>query len=149
MATQFTPPLSTAVLSTGSSHTGVKIPQGGSIEPGVLDVVFMDAEGNYVSPFEVTYMVCAVDEKGREHVLGRPDRVPLSVRTGRFSPNLTIGETWLTGPYRIKWLYRISSDELTFAQRVIDFDVVSSGLYDVRMVGLGLFNIKASVFVVD
>ena len=149
MTVQYTPPLDSTLLLTGTAPSGVKIPQGGFIEPGVLDVVFMDADGNYVSPSEVLYTVCAVDPFGVEHVIGRPDRSPASVRTGRFSPNLKVGENWLTGTYRLKWLYKVSSADESFSLRIIDFEVVSSGLYDVRMVGLGLFNMKASVFVVD
>ena len=147
MSTEYLPPLPRSFLDSGTA-TGVNLPQGAKVEPGILDVVFMDTIGNYVSPYILLYTVYAIDAFGYEHLVGEPDRMPLSVRTGRFSPNFIIGEKWKTGTYRIKWCYFLSSTDSELF-RDIDFEVVSSGVYDVRMVGLGLFNIKATVLVVE
>lgn len=147
MSVDYIPPLPQSVLDSGT-YSGVKIPQGAVITPGVLDVVFMDTEGNYVSPSEITYDVLAIDDAGAEHLIGKEGRTPVSVRTGRFSPNLQVGNKWLTGQYVLNWKYRVNSlDDIS--TRRISFEVVSSGIYDVRMVGLGLFNMKATVFVVE
>ena len=147
MSTEYLPPLSSSVLESGTA-TGVKLPQGAKVDPGVLDIVFMDAQGDYVSPSSIFYAVCALDDFGYEHVIGIEDRLPLNVRTGRFSPNFIIGVKWYTGNYRLRWSYKISTLD-TVLVRNIDFEVVSSGVYDVRMVGLGLFNIRATVLVVE
>ena len=139
----FTDPLSGPVVSSG-----VKLPHGAKVVPGVLDVVFMDSQGEYLSPSRVTYYVAAVSASGTEQMIGIPDRRPLEVRIGRFSPNMFIGDKWFTGTYHLNWNYQINATD-PVSSRKIEFEVVSSGIYDVRLVGLGLFNVKATVIVVD
>lgn len=147
MSASFLPDLTAAVIASGTA-TGVKVPQGAVISPGVLDVVFMNAEGNYISPYELSYSISAISGNGAEVYIGSRTRRPYEVRTGRFSPNMQIGDTWFTGTYSINWAYKIKGTD-TVSIRSIGFEVVSAGVYDVRLVGLGLFNVKATVIVVE
>lgn len=143
----FVPVIPKSVLSTGTP-SGVKIPQGSLIEVGVLDMVLMDQEGQYVTPLSMRYSVLAVDSTGQEHRIGLDNLTALTPRTGVHSPYFTVGESWPTGRYRLKWEYSLGGTEHSTVRNV-DFEVVSSGLYDSRWVGLGLYNIRATVEVVD
>lgn len=143
----FVPAIPKSVLSTGTP-SGVKIPQGSLVAPGVLDMVLMDQEGQYVTPLSMKYSVLAVDSVGMEHSIGLNDLMALSPRTGVHSPYFSVGGSWPTGRYRLRWEYSLGGTEHSTV-RSVDFDVVSSGLYDSRWVGLGLYNIRATVEVVD
>lgn len=143
----FVPAIPKSVLSSGTL-SGVKIPQGSLVDVGVLDMVLMDQEGRYVTPSRISYSILAVDSVGIEHSIGHDGLAALSPRTGRHSPCFSVGESWPVGRYRLRWEYSLGAEDQTIVKNV-DFEVVSSGLYDARWVGLGLYNIMATVEVVD
>jgi len=120
--------------------------QGHLIQNGDLDAVFLNSQGRYFSPFQISYSVGAMSDDGNYRPMGSEERIPVEMRTGRYRPNFQIGDTWFTGSYEIRWSVTVSEGEEPFI-RSVPFSVLTAGTHDVNPSSLGTYDLGAAVFI--
>jgi hypothetical protein len=141
----YMPAISGSILEAGPS-VGATLTQGQRVENGDLDFLLVyPSTGQRYSPYAITYSVGFVSmDDGSYHPMGRTDRTPLELRTGRFRPYFQIGDKWFTGSYLIVWSYQVSGgDPLTVTP--VPFTVLSRGIYNNVASGLGVFDLPATL----
>lgn len=95
------------------------------------------------TPFWIRYDVGFIHPVTNDfRIIGRKDRIPDIIDTGRIRPNFIIGEDWKPGTYEIRWYYRDAEDSTTQVTSV-EFSIVSDGVHQPDLIMVNHFDIKA------
>lgn len=95
------------------------------------------------TPFWIRYDVGFIHPVTIEFmIIGKKDRIPDIIDTGRIRPNFIIGRDWKPGTYQIRWYYRDSEDSTTQVTSV-EFSIISDGIHQPNLVMENHFDIKA------
>jgi hypothetical protein len=96
-----------------------------------LNIFIMDGNGNYFSPFSITYTIYRIisdrfynQECGEEPVLETIDTIPLPFGIGKFFAAWNMAKDLDVGKYRIKWHVRRFSDSPIY-EEIEEFDVIN------------------------
>ena len=137
-------PDNTYVGSTG--YMGPELSQGHLIAPNEMDVLFLNQQGEDVSPSVITYAVGPVNNAGVFLPIGTTTRIPLEMRTGRFRPNFQIGDDWYTGNYQVAWTYQMNATDTPITYTV-PFVVMTWGIVDNNASSGGSLGMQATIIV--
>jgi len=108
----------------------VTIYKGKVLTKGDLRIYIQDEEGQFMSPFSITYTIYRVlsdqfmnQECGEEPVLEAIDLLPLPFGIGKFFAAWDMASDLEIGKYRIKWHIARFSDS-PILEVIEDFDVI-------------------------
>lgn len=96
-----------------------------------LNIYIQDSQGNYFSPFSITYTIYRVisdkwynQECGEEPILETIDTIPIPFGIGKFFAAWNMAHDLDIGKYRIKWHLRQFSDSPIY-EEIEEFDVIN------------------------
>ena len=142
----YLPPLTRKTLAAAPRPSGPTFVQGFRMQGDVLDILFLNKEGEDVSPFAVTYALGTASPYDFNPI-GSPERKPLMPRIGRYRPNFMVGDDWYTGAYECRWSIIINEGDAP-AYRSVPFNVCTAGTSDISARSMGVFDMSATVFVI-
>jgi hypothetical protein len=130
--------------------------QGYRLKAQDLNAVFYLSDSRYYSvlpslfsPYWVRYAVGYIQPgTERYYQIGPRYRLADERSTGVFRPNFIIGEDWLVGTYKIRWMYKNFENSLEEVREVL-FEVETAGINNGTMALQNFQNLYAILTVID